>query len=1181
MSESGGTTTQSGIYYQNSIAALFLGRLVDPTRDSSKSIESVRVEAPESVDDIVVRYSNGNTEYIQAKESLDPSSDAWKKLWMSFSDQAAKCQKDGKSYGLSLVISNTSNILQSLRELCNRANGKVNVDEWKESLNANHDRIVAKIESCIKIKDDNSIFTLLKTVEVKVIPLDDIDSDYCPNWIPASNVSKTILFSHFRDMVGGFARIRRIFNSSKLLGELLSRYEITIPDSPHWGIDIYRESIRNEFHLLTVPGTGLSGPIDELFMWPELYESMSSEYQDFEVEDLSAWREVKTKSVYDLKNFPDEEISQAVINATAGLGKTTLLKAIAYQLTKNPIIVTAFISLSALTDSTSVINFLNKKTNEEYQVNIDWDYMSSAGRVTVFFDGLDELSDTERQNVLNKIAKYVARYPKTSYLLTVRDSSILTNQLDAKLLEIRRLTDDKIIEFTKAYSRFGATFDSEVIIEHTKLHPDLAHLLRIPLFLALVLATYKPTEYMPSSRAQILERYLEILLTPEKYKPSQEKNENEYLREVTESLAYTGLSKDHIGFTKTDVLRHLRGLKFCEKPSGYLESLIKFGILTSNSSRIQFTYPTVQEYLAAQYMIENNEDELINGFDKIIHRPWAQAMQFALESYASSDVIIKKQLLKPDDSFFTSLRLIARSVVNGCKVDKKTKKYLGELLSDAWTTDSTPISNSIGYLLLDGYTSSLPDKAEEFIIKGWALNYGGAKILTAKKDNKLTEKVLVSFLSMNLEYRYHLHDWQEAVDEIAEKALDLYIERALDENTNENEIEPLRSLIVNLNDKNIPQLKWKGVVEEKSLHPIIRLVAAMKIPLLVKEEIQQLYVILKEKWIESEYDYSLSHTFTKLFWNMPECELLNLVEERALTDERLENLIESFFRQDKQSETNLDLLFKIYSSGLLSDDLKFKLNILLSSRSEFTDEVYAAEQLKVQNIKNINRWCFLLGHLDRETSLIGLNHLISRSFNKKDFMIILSSLGAGLNYVMEPTLSNSGVLDKKQYHSATPDFSNWLVEQFPKYEFDDRELIRVLNWISEVSLGKTEYDIESLMDSIFSTYDPKEEEKDNDRTFDWAISSGFQLCEREKIQLSESCLMRFILLKQHNIMMYALKYLPKVANENTIEKLINIHNDLPGGHRRGMILDALDDLSSRFGIRVINNSDGALRIAVQ
>lgn len=45
-----------------------------------------------------------------------------------------------------------------------------------------------------------------------------------------------------------------------------------------------------------------------------------------------------------------------------------------------------------------------------------------------------------------------------------------------------------------------------------------------------------------------------------------------------------------------------------------------------------------------------------------------------------------------------------------------------------------------GNLLLDGFVKDLLKKAEEYIINGWALHYGGAKILTAKKDKELTKK---------------------------------------------------------------------------------------------------------------------------------------------------------------------------------------------------------------------------------------------------------------------------------------------------------------------------------------------------------------------------------------------------------------------------------------------------------
>ena len=90
---------------------------------------------------------------------------------------------------------------------------------------------------------------------------------------------------------------------------------------------------------------------------------------------------------------------------------------------------------------------------------------------------------------------------------------------------------------------------------------------------------------------------------------------------------------------------------FTEYSDDVWKTLIKFGILTSVSSRIQFTYPTIQEYLAAQYMLSNKPEELNKGFDRIVHRPWAQTIQFALESFSSSNELIKTQLQKSDDAF--------------------------------------------------------------------------------------------------------------------------------------------------------------------------------------------------------------------------------------------------------------------------------------------------------------------------------------------------------------------------------------------------------------------------------------------------------------------------------------------------------------------------------------------------
>src|SRR6185369_12264288 len=86
--ERGGPTTQSGILFQNSNAALYLGRLCDSTpRPAEQTVVDVRLEAPLAVDDIVVTYEDGHRSFIQVKENLRANDDAWQRLWKAFESQ--------------------------------------------------------------------------------------------------------------------------------------------------------------------------------------------------------------------------------------------------------------------------------------------------------------------------------------------------------------------------------------------------------------------------------------------------------------------------------------------------------------------------------------------------------------------------------------------------------------------------------------------------------------------------------------------------------------------------------------------------------------------------------------------------------------------------------------------------------------------------------------------------------------------------------------------------------------------------------------------------------------------------------------------------------------------------------------------------------------------------------------
>jgi hypothetical protein len=136
MPEAGGTTTQSGILYQNSVAALFLGRLCDAApRPDRERVMRVRVEAPAHVDDTVVTFADKHDLYIQSKENVRVGDDAWKKLWRDFAKQFHQPGFQRSRDRLALYTGTVHDEHQVLRELCERARGKDSYAEWWNSLN--------------------------------------------------------------------------------------------------------------------------------------------------------------------------------------------------------------------------------------------------------------------------------------------------------------------------------------------------------------------------------------------------------------------------------------------------------------------------------------------------------------------------------------------------------------------------------------------------------------------------------------------------------------------------------------------------------------------------------------------------------------------------------------------------------------------------------------------------------------------------------------------------------------------------------------------------------------------------------------------------------------------------------------------------------------------------------------
>jgi len=234
--EAGGSTTQSGIFYQNTVAALYLGRMLDPRiSDLTQRVIAVRVEAREYVDDVLVMFADSHHRFIQAKENIDPTSGnkKWRKLWEDFEKQRWDTGFKDEDR-LVIYLGKSDEWFSNLNSLCERARGARNLDEWQDILsNKTLGELECKIRQLLSLEHQNlsDSLKLLSVVEVEQKTLNDLES-FVINWMPPNNKGEQILFSTLRDLCGKSARIKIEMDASTLCAQLKDKHNIELFPAP-------------------------------------------------------------------------------------------------------------------------------------------------------------------------------------------------------------------------------------------------------------------------------------------------------------------------------------------------------------------------------------------------------------------------------------------------------------------------------------------------------------------------------------------------------------------------------------------------------------------------------------------------------------------------------------------------------------------------------------------------------------------------------------------------------------------------------------------------------------------------------------------------------------------------------------------------------------------------------------
>ena len=1168
MTEAGGASTQAGIFYQNGVAAVYLAELLQldlaPPRER---VVDVRVEAPSDIDDIVISYADGHRHYLTAKLSLRADDDAWRSMWRSIKLQAAAIQNRPDDQ-ITIVVADGNNTARNLRELCTRAATALDPPELARRLTIEQSALLAKIG------DDSDYeaakFELMRRVDVRLLSQEEIEQEFVRRRREGDGTPAATLLSVLRDLAGGHARFRVLFRAPALRRRLAEEYGIIVAEPSEWGLAVYRDTVVRMARI-EVPGTGVSGPAADTLIWPRVKDLERGQPSDFE--DELAFEHVGPQhSVVDLKPFPSEQLHRCIIVAGPGHGKSALLSALASRLAPGPV-VPVLVPLATLAASRAhVTEFLADHVNHELDVRIDWRRLAEQGLVALLLDGLDEVPFHDRALLMQRLGAFSARYPHVPWLLTVRDPAVLTGAVEARVLEILPLSDEDIVLFADAMKDRHSNLEGWELVRRLDSYPDLKRLARIPLFLVMMLSIVADGEAIPSSRADLIERYLKTLFAPHEHKPvSGTPKPEALLRAVAARLAFERLERGEIGASE----REVRAVIAAEVPdAGEVDSLVVAlvmnGILRRQSSiRLQFPFPIVQEYLAATYLVDHAAETLKSRIDDAIQRPWAQVLQFSLELHPAPSAIMRAMLERPDDAFCTGLRLVARCIVNGAAVDPALRAEVGDRLVTYWAHACFDARERVGQLIFDGFSQPISARLRSALHNQWLLDSGAGAIISRENDPTLTLSVLEKLLRRPIDRFSTYHSLEPALNAVGDHAFQRIMETFEDDTLEDAEQRGLDSLLSHFTSGSVARERAlaAAIVPRLPLHVRLNCYRIAGRPL--GPEVNGL---IAELLRHNDPGRSVSEVI--VLADDSEELFLSLLRNVTIPEASRRELAACLTKVFPGTQVRDRIIAQCRCASGIPEEI-VAVAMLLAAR--FGDgKAFAALVEALQTLSSIvaQQVVSLFGHhpnralAERAASLVEL-----RVTTAAEAVSFAQSAHTGMLYVFEMDCGFGGTLRDTTPHAGVATWAQLLEAWSDRSDLSDIERLQILTAASGLGAARAQESLDKMVLAIEDPDAPRYDEDDCGHAMRSAISEVRRRRSFIPMALAEG----FARAKRPNVPYEGISAIAACGDRGALNLLMSLHSDASDWMYKAVVERAIETLSAKLSI-VVRRLNGVLAI---